>query len=202
MSTFQSNDPRAVRSRQAFRSAFMDLLHDKPFQKITVTDIAGKAGFARHTFYNHYETKEDILKHLIDEILDQFFSGIEKWNFYLPNPGEEMEMYTSFFQVWKDNYDIVKVLNKIDIDVLLIERLKTFFTRFYYERVTKEIPNVDLELAKYIINFNAYTLVGVLKLWLQDEMRHSPEVMAGLMTQLSGASDRKQAVEKFKGVFR
>ena len=202
MSIFQSNDPRAVRSRQAFQDAFKELLQGKPLQKITVTDIAGKAGFARHTFYNHYETKEDILKHLIDDILDQFFSGLDKWDFFRAEPGEETEMYTSFFQVWKDNYDIVKVLIKIDIDILLIERLKTFFTRFYYERVTKEIPNVDLELAKYIINFNAYTLVGILKPWLQDGMRHSPEVMAGLMTQLSSAADRKQAVEKFKGVFR
>lgn len=111
-------------------------------------------------------------------------------------------MFTSFFQVWNDNYEIVKILNKIDIDFVLIERLKTYFTRFFYERVSKEIPSVDLELAKYFINFNAYTLVGILKPWLKDDMRYPPEVMAGLLTELTGSSQRKHAVEKFKRVFR
>ncbi|MFC1936175.1 TetR/AcrR family transcriptional regulator [Chloroflexota bacterium] len=200
MSNFHSNDPRAIRTRQAFQEAFKELLNSKPFQKITVTDIAERAGFARHTFYNHYETKEDILNCLIDSILDKFFSSVDRWDFYLADPEEELSMYTSFFQVWKENVEIVKLLNKIDIDVLLIERLKTYFTKFFYERVSKEVPDVDLELAKYIINFNAYTMLGILKPWLKDEMRHPPEVMAGFLIQLTGAAKRKQTVEIYKNI--
>jgi len=202
MANFISNDPRALRTRQAFQDAFIELLQEKSYQKITVTDIAKSAGFARHTFYNHYETKEDILNHLIDSILDKFFSSVDKWDFFLADPKEELRMFTSFFQVWKDHSDIVIILNKIDMDILLIERLKTYFTRFFYERVSKEMPSVDLELAKYIINFNAYTLLGILKPWLGDEMRHPPEVMAGFLTQLTGSSQRLQAVEKFKSIIR
>lgn len=202
MPSVRSNDPRAIRSRKAFQDAFIELLQAESYQKITVTDIAERAGFARHTFYNHYDTKEDILHHLIDSVLEQFFSGLDQWDFYFADPEEEVGMFTSFFQVWNDNYEIVKILNKIDIDFVLIERLKTYFTRFFYERVSKEIPSVDLELAKYFINFNAYTLVGILKPWLKDDMRYPPEVMAGLLTELTGSSQRKQAVEKFKRVFR
>jgi AcrR family transcriptional regulator len=202
MSNIHSNDPRAIRTRQAFQDTFIELLQDKSYQKITVTDIAKRAGFARHTFYNHYETKEDILNHLIDSILEKFFSSVEKWDIYLADPEEELKMFTSFFQVWKDQSDIVKKLNQIDFDAQLIERLKTYFTRFYYERVSKEIPSVDVELAKYIINFNAYTLLGILKPWLQDEMRHPPKTMAGFLMQLTGSSQRLQAVEKFKRIIR
>ena len=202
MPSVRSDDPRAIRSRKAFQDAFIELLHEESYQKITVTDIAERAGFARHTFYNHYETKEDILNHLIDSVLEQFFSGLDQWDFYFADPGEELGMYTSFFQVWKDNHEIVKIINKIDIDFVLIERLKTYFTRFFYERVSKEIPSVDLELAKYFIDFNAYTLVGILKPWLKDDMRYPPEVMAGLLTELTSSYQRKEAVEKFKRVFR
>jgi AcrR family transcriptional regulator len=202
MPSSRSDDPRAIRSRKAFQDAFVELLQAKNYQKITVTDIAERAGFARHTFYNHYDAKEDILHHLIDSVLEQFFSGLDQWDFYYAVPEEELAMFTSFFQVWKDNHEIVKILNKIDIDNVLIERLKTYFTRFFYERVSKEIPSVDLELAKYFINFNAYTLVGILKPWLKDEMRYPPEVMAGLLIELTNSSQKKQAIEKFKRVFR
>lgn len=59
MPSVRSNDPRAIRSRKAFQDAFIELLQAESYQKITVTDIAERAGFARHTFYNHYDTKED-----------------------------------------------------------------------------------------------------------------------------------------------
>lgn len=53
-----------------------------------------------------------------------------------------------------------------------------------------------------MINFNAYTLLGLLKPWLQDEMRHPPEVMGEFLVLLSGSAQRKQAVEKFRSVIR
>ena len=136
MSEIRSHDPRAVRTRQAFHRAFKELLQIKPYRKITVTDIAERAGFARHTFYNHYDAKEDILNHLIDSVLDEFFSGLDKWDFYLSDPDEELRMFTSFFQAWKDHRDVVDLLLNIDFDVLLIERLKTYFTKFFYTRVS------------------------------------------------------------------
>ena len=202
MSIARSRDPRAVRTREAFHRAFKELLKIKSYRKITVTDITEQAGFARHTFYNHYETKEDILNHLIDTVLDDFFSGLDKWSIFLSDHDEEIRMFTSFFQAWKDNPDVVEILSNIHFDVLLIERLKIYFTKFYYERVSKEMPSVDEELAKYVINFNAYTLLGILKPWFQDGMRHSPEVLAGFLIQLTGSSQRMQAVEKYQHVFR
>lgn len=202
MSVKLSHDPRAVRTRQAFQRAFIDLLGTKPFLRITVTDIAKRAGFARHTFYNHYETKEDILNHLIDSVLDEFFSSLEKWDFYQADTDEELRMFTSFFQVWVENPELAQILIDIDIDNILIGRLKAFFTRLFYDRVTAEMPKVDFELAKYIINFNAYTLLGILKPWFQDAMKYPSEVMAGLLIQLSGYSHRRKAVESLKNVIR
>jgi AcrR family transcriptional regulator len=196
-----SNDPRAIRTREAFHNTFKALLQEKPYHKITVKDISKRAGFARHTFYNHYETKDDILNDLVDSVLVGFISSIENMNLF-KNKFEELKMLTSFFQVWKDNPDLVNILNKVDIDVLLIERLKIFFTKFYYERVIMEIPGVTDELAKYVISFNAYSLLGILKPWLNDGMKHSPEVMAGFLMQLVSSSQRIKAVEIFMSTIR
>lgn len=202
MSNLYSNDPRAVRSRAALQKAFLELLSEQSFQSITVTEIAERAGFARHTFYNHYETKDDLLSSLMDTVLDQFFVRMDQWELNPRDPETELKMISSFFYVWKDNIEIVRVLKNLDIDDLLIRRLKVYFTKFYYEQVSPEIPGVDLELAKYIINFNAYTMLGILKPWLEDEMRHPPEVMAEFLIQLTGAARRIQTVERFKSIIR
>ena len=202
MLQFQSNDPRAVRTREAIQLAFKELLKEKPFQKITVTEIAERAGFARHTFYNHYETKEDILNHLVDGFFDSFFSDVGNWNFYYSKPGEDVQMVKSFFQVWKDNAEIVEILKRVDIDAVLIEQMKDHFTKFYYEQVAPEIPGANIALGKYMIYFNTYTLLGILKPWLQDNMKYPPEMMAEFLMQLSGSTQRKEAVERYKDIIK
>lgn len=44
----------ALRSRKWIRQAFMELLREKEFEKITVTDIVNRADINRSTFYAHY----------------------------------------------------------------------------------------------------------------------------------------------------
>ncbi|MDJ0752762.1 MAG: TetR/AcrR family transcriptional regulator [Ardenticatenaceae bacterium] len=195
-----STDPRAIRSRKAFQNSLIDLLKIKSYQTITIADIARHAGFARHTFYNHYETKDDLLSNIIDAIFDNFFSRLEKYNFTLNQPEGELMMVSSFFKVWRESEEIVGILNNLDIDDVLIKRLNAYFTNYYYERVLKEMPGVDFELAKYMISFNTYTLLGILKPWLNDGMKHPPEVMAKFLIQLSGSTQRRQAVERFKDI--
>ena len=101
MSNLHSDDPRAIRTRAALQEAFKDLLQTHSLQKINVTDITKLAGFARHTFYNHYDTKEHLLNEIIDSVLSQFLTGFEQSDFTLVGPGEDLRMYTSFFQLWK-----------------------------------------------------------------------------------------------------
>ena len=47
-------DPRSVRSREALRVAFMQLLDEKSFEKITVREVLERAGLSKKAFYNHY----------------------------------------------------------------------------------------------------------------------------------------------------
>jgi AcrR family transcriptional regulator len=202
MAQTQSFDPRAVRTRTSLQNAFKDLLRIKSYQKITITDITEGAGIARHTFYNHYETKQDLLDNMVDSVLDQFFLNLDNWNLFLAEPDEEKAMLTAFFQAWKDHEEIVNLLKSIDIEFVIMERLKVFFTRFFYEKVSREMPSVDLELARYVISFNAYSLLGLLIPWFESGMNQKPEDLAGFYNQLAGSGQRRKAVEKFQDIFR
>ena len=41
-------------TKRSLAKAFVDLLEEKPFDKITIQDISQKAGVNRQTFYNHF----------------------------------------------------------------------------------------------------------------------------------------------------
>ena len=202
MTSVPSLDPRAIRTRFALENAFRELLKVKSFPKITVTDITEQAGIARHTFYNHYETKGKLLDNLVDSILEEFFQILEKWDLFIADQSEQQAMLTAFFQTWRDHSEIVELLKSVDIEFVIMERLKAFFTRFFYEKVSREMPQVDLALARYVISFNSYSLLGILIPWFDSGMKQSPEDLAGLYGQLSNSAQRMNAIQKYKDKFR
>ena len=54
-------DRRVRRTRELLRSAFLSLILEKGYDRITVQDILDKADVGRSTFYAHYRDKEDLL---------------------------------------------------------------------------------------------------------------------------------------------
>ena len=59
----------ALRSKNRIRSAFLELLHEKNFEKITVTDIVTRANINRSTFYAHYPDMIGLLDEIQEEII-------------------------------------------------------------------------------------------------------------------------------------
>jgi AcrR family transcriptional regulator len=60
-------DPRIRRTRQLLHQALRQLLAEKPFQAISVQDIADRATVNRATFYDHFEDKFSLVDSLIRE---------------------------------------------------------------------------------------------------------------------------------------
>ncbi|MBQ6042884.1 MAG: TetR/AcrR family transcriptional regulator [Clostridia bacterium] len=73
-----SADKRVVRTKNAIRNAFASLYSEMPFEDITVTDLARRAGINRKTFYNYYSGVHSIAEEIESELetaLDRSLSG-------------------------------------------------------------------------------------------------------------------------------
>ena len=97
----------AIRSRRMIRNAFLELLNEKEFKKITVTDIVTRADLNRSTFYAHYPDVYGIVEEIQDEISKRYIAVIEQATYrnfledpmpYLKNVSSILEENLDFFQ--------------------------------------------------------------------------------------------------------
>ncbi|MGM9967782.1 MAG: TetR/AcrR family transcriptional regulator, partial [Rummeliibacillus sp.] len=59
----------AIRSKKMIRYAYIELALEKEIEKITVKDIAEKAGISRGTFYAHYSDIYAIVEEIENETM-------------------------------------------------------------------------------------------------------------------------------------
>ena len=85
------------RSRRLIRQAFLELLEEREFSKITIIDIVERADLNRSTFYAHYPDIFGIVDEMQNEILQrnmQIFSNIEYRNI-LKDPTPYLQCITN-----------------------------------------------------------------------------------------------------------
>ena len=71
----------AIRSRRLIHQAFLELLREKPFEKITVTDIVNRADINRSTFYAHYPDVRGLVEALVEKGLNESLMIIRNMDF-------------------------------------------------------------------------------------------------------------------------
>src|SRR5688572_17173346 len=64
------HDRRSQRTRQLLSTAFVQLLREKGYSAITVSNIIERADVGRSTFYSHYRDKDDLFVSELDRVIE------------------------------------------------------------------------------------------------------------------------------------
>ncbi len=74
-----ATDARVLRTREALRQALLELLQSRPFEQITIREIAATAGIGYTTFFRHHPGKESLLEEIaaqeMRELLEYLLSS-------------------------------------------------------------------------------------------------------------------------------
>jgi len=116
----------AIRSRQMIRAAFVEMLYEKPFEKITATDIINRSGLNRSTFYAHYPDVQGLVEELEEEAVrrsQEMLPLIRDKSFFTePEPFlKSMEMLIT------ENAELYRLLGRSDFAVRQVEKMKVDF---------------------------------------------------------------------------
>lgn len=172
-------DRRTKYTKMVISEAFMQLIKNKPIQKITVADICALADISRPTFYLHYS---DIYA-LIDEIGENMIVSAnlgEMAALTLDKPNKIHDIIVNLIRVVESNADIYRicVLERGTPTVLparIKEELKnTIMKKFEDDNIFDERAD-----KKYILEFIQSAFNSIIYCWLnKKEGRESADELA------------------------
>ncbi len=68
-------DRRVRRTRETLHRALIELMMERAYDRISVSDVIARADIGRSTFYAHFRDKEDLLVHGLDELRVELAPG-------------------------------------------------------------------------------------------------------------------------------
>jgi AcrR family transcriptional regulator len=176
-----------MKTRRALLLAMSELLETRRFNNITVQEIIDRADVGRSTFYAHFETKEDLLDALIENIFAMLGDGIRMSNDKDPASERLLPARELFDHVGAHHRLILGLMRAEHADALQ-DRIKTYWSDRILEVMrSREISitsrGVPVEIYAYQ---TAATLVSLQIWWLKNQMPYSPEQMEDYFEALVG----------------
>ena len=174
-------DRRQRKTREAIFKAFEKLLSEKNINKITVNDIIAEADVGRTTFYDHFETKDALLKDLNDELFCHVFdcmnnSGNDHKHIFFCNAPDSVFLHL-FQHIYKNDNHILELLSCQNNDIFLMHfknRLKDLIES-KFEMLANHVAD---DLPKdFWINHIANTFVETVRWWLYNKRLQSPDTI-------------------------
>lgn len=157
-------------TKRAIVASFIELLNERPFDKITVVDIANRCGINRNTFYYYYDDLyalvDDILASETQKILDMHIS-CESW-------AEAFLLVTEFDRKNKRAvYHLYQSPNWQNVEKHLYDIMLSGMTAAM-EKEAAGTGASDGDIRALSV-FYSSALLGVMTHWLRDGMRYDAD---------------------------
>ncbi|GJL93518.1 TetR/AcrR family transcriptional regulator [Hyphococcus sp.] len=146
-------DSRAQRTRLAVFNAFRELVLSRRYDDIRVADIIDGAGVGRSTFYEHFNSKDDVLLTSIEPL----FAVLAD----IPTIGGEREKVRFVLAHFWEQRAFARIIFQGD----LFDKLTRKLAEMIEQRYGEDIPAISRLRAIS----SAASLLGVIRGWLSAE---------------------------------
>ena len=163
-----TTDLRVIKTKNLIYSTLIELMKEKSFEEIKVSDICEKALINRSTFYAHYEDKYELLVEFLNQ-LDKNSKNLNNREYYI----ELIKLFLEHVESKKEIYNSILINNRnsIMMDIILSVVNNELLTRINNEQRNAKVPNEII--AKFYLGGVIY--MGIT--WLNDSSKYTKEEM-------------------------
>ncbi|TCT19341.1 TetR family transcriptional regulator [Melghiribacillus thermohalophilus] len=187
-------DRRVRRSKKALQESLIQLMKEKDFKEITVTEIVHHADLNRGTFYKHFQYKEDLLREMMDEVMNDLVASYREP--YKDGRTLKMKNLTSsavrvFDHVYKYSsfYTLLFKSNSlVDFQMKIGKVLRDLALKDLDEYAPD--PKINREIHA---SYRVYAIIGMIIEWVNSDFKYSSRYMAEQLVEILKLDQKKAA---------
>lgn len=171
-------DRRQQKTRAAIFAAFSSLLSEKSYSKITVQDIIDTANVGRTTFYAHFETKDDLLKALCEELFGHIISSAmdctHTHGLYSDQSAPE-SVFCHLLQHLQENDKNIIGLLSCESSEIFLRYFRDSLNGLVQTQFVNQNRKNNTEIPQdFLINHISGSFVEMVLWWIKERMKQSP----------------------------
>ncbi|MGT2948217.1 TetR/AcrR family transcriptional regulator [Streptococcus devriesei] len=182
-------DIRYLRTEKLIFDAFTKLLSEKPYEKITVQDIADEAMINRATFYAHYADKDELQQGIHRQLLQQLSDMIDAaqvTNGDIVQVRKAENLLANFYHSLEKNRSIAKIALKSISQEIMQENFGKLLREKYADlleklNVTESGESVPTD---FIVAYLTSIFTGTLMWWIKSDFDMPAKELARLVITL------------------
>ena len=172
-------DRRQQKTRAAIFSAFSTLLAEKSYNKITVQEIIDTANVGRTTFYAHFETKDDLLKALCEELFGHIISSAmdrtHTHGLYSDRNAPESVFCHLLHHLQEDENNILELLS-CESSELFLRYFKDSLNELIQDQFVNQNRKNNTNIPQdFLVNHISGSFVEMVLWWIKGRMKQAPE---------------------------
>ncbi|MCR5591945.1 MAG: TetR/AcrR family transcriptional regulator [Lachnospiraceae bacterium] len=167
----ESSNPSALRSQREITEALLALMHQYPYNDISVKQILIESKLARKTFYRNFESKDDVLLSIVRKDLKDYFGIVD---------GGSADVLSTIFSFVEKNREMLILLEKNDMLHVVLNCMNEYLLLHKTGTVSADNPFVGLFKgldSEYLIALNIGAIWNVISCWVRQGMKDDPEYL-------------------------
>lgn len=156
-------------TKKAIEASLKNLLLKKPFDKITINDIAEDCGISRMTFYYHFKDVYDLVEWACEEDVKKILEDKDDYKTWTQG------FLNLFEEVLKNKPFILNVYRSVGR-----EQVENYLYKIVYDLLLNVIEEkaqgmtVRDEDKEFVADFYKYAFVGLMLDWVKNGMKEDP----------------------------
>ncbi|MDE6442569.1 MAG: TetR/AcrR family transcriptional regulator [Clostridia bacterium] len=165
-------DRRIQKTRTAIFAAFDKLIQKNAYAKISVQDIIDEANIGRSTFYEHFETKDELLRQKCTDLFEHIFSphGTERTHDFSSATTFGQKIPHILYHLLDDKKVVKGILSSESGEIFL-----QYFRSYLIETIGKEKLSVQDVPEEFLQNHIAGSFIEMVRWWVNRDFKDSPE---------------------------
>ena len=172
-------NPLSIQSKEWIMKALLELLLEKAYNEITITEIALRAQLARRTFYRNFDTKDDVLNMYIKKLCCEYKKLLKEEKILKVHNVAKV-----YFTFWNKYLKFLILMEKNNLLYMILQKYNEYLPVIHEELLGNNKENENSSMLEYILTFSAGGFWNTLVKWVHDGAKNTPEDMASIVDKI------------------